>query len=370
MDLQSLYIYLTDACNLQCTHCWQSAPKPGARLAYLPFKSCERVLDDACELGLSSVKLSGGEPLLSPDFPEFVEYFHSRGISCTVETNGTLISGPRLDVIKRCRVQCAVSLDGINPDTHNQQRGHPHAFQNTVRGLRSLEEAQLPFQVIMAVSKTNIHEMIPLLEWFRENWKQCVCIKINPITPNGRAAFMGEQGALLEPLEKMALADEVGTIAGRYPFKVLLHVEPAFAPLGKMRSGAYCGGHCGYQRSLGILADGSVTICSIGKINSEFIFGHVSDIQLADIWKHNPILQQIHEGVEQQLQGVCGMCIFRRSCAGGCRALVLQCGGNLFGPDPICQELYDAGAFPPSRLIPLTNSSSQASHSGNAKETN
>jgi SynChlorMet cassette radical SAM/SPASM protein ScmF len=360
MELRSLYIYLTDACNLRCTHCWQSANGPGGQLAYLPFESCRRVLDDARSLGLSGVKLSGGEPLLSPDFVSFIEYFHAHGIACTVETNGTLITGPRLDAIKRCGIQCAVSLDGINPDTHNRQRGRPDAFQKTLRGLRNLEEARLPFQVIMAVSKANVVELVPLLDWFRDNWTQCVCFKINPITPNGRAELLEKQGALFGPRERLLLAEEIGTIADRYPFKVLLHVDPAFAPLQKMRSGVYCGGHCGYQRSLGILADGSVTICSIGKIDPQFIFGHVSDIQLAGAWRHNAILQQIHEGVEQRLEGVCGRCIFRRSCAGGCRALALQCGGNLYSPHPLCQALYDAGAFPASRLVPLTSSSNQA----------
>ncbi len=71
-ELFSLYIYLTDQCNLQCIHCWQSAPLAGSgKYSSLKFEDCKNFLDDAGDMGLSGVTISGGEPLMNKDFHKF-----------------------------------------------------------------------------------------------------------------------------------------------------------------------------------------------------------------------------------------------------------------------------------------------------------
>lgn len=92
IPLKHLYLYLTDSCNLKCLHCFQNALVVGS---YLKFEDCKDFLDQSLELGLSSVTLSGGEPLLSPDFDLFLEYFfhagsdsRSRRMACLSQVGG------------------------------------------------------------------------------------------------------------------------------------------------------------------------------------------------------------------------------------------------------------------------------------------
>ena len=66
--LNQLYFYLTEGCNLACRHCWL-APKldaAGDRYPTLPVELFETAIREAKPLGLSAVKLTGGEPLLHP----------------------------------------------------------------------------------------------------------------------------------------------------------------------------------------------------------------------------------------------------------------------------------------------------------------
>ena len=64
--LQHLYVYLTGGCNLACRHCWIDPvhQPPGAPGPELDLDLLNAILDQAKDLGLSGVKLTGGEPLL------------------------------------------------------------------------------------------------------------------------------------------------------------------------------------------------------------------------------------------------------------------------------------------------------------------
>ncbi len=90
--LNSLYLYLTEGCNLACRHCWL-APKldvDGTKFPTLPVPILETILKEAQPLGLSGVKLTGGEPLLHPEIVKILEIVRREKLRLTIETNGVL----------------------------------------------------------------------------------------------------------------------------------------------------------------------------------------------------------------------------------------------------------------------------------------
>jgi len=350
--LDFLYIYMTDQCNLSCIHCWQSAPLAGeGKYARLNFDECKDFLSDAVAMGLNSVVFSGGEPLLNREFPKFAQYFHEQSISMTAETNGILLSNPDIfNTVKKYRIHCAISLDGINPETHNKQRGSATAYQKTVQNIKKLEQEGLSYQLIMALSKFNYQELIPLLDWVKTNCKYCHTFKINVINLLGRAEEMDEQGLLFKPEELPKLAEEIAGLHKTYPF-LLLHVDPAFISFKNFKLKYSCGGSCGYQSSLSILANGNISICSLGKQVEDYTFGHISTIDVKEAWNNSPTLTDIHENMQTKLKGICSNCIFKKQCFGGCRAEALCAYGDFFAPHPRCQSYYDSGQFPVARLI-------------------
>lgn len=349
--LTCVYVYLTDDCNLQCAHCWRAAPSIGeAPRTFLRVEACERFFRDALALGLKSVIFSGGEPLLNPEFGAFARLLFGLHVPCTLETNGMLIQGARLDAIRACRVACAVSLDGATADTHNRQRGRSDAFHKAVLGLRNLEAAGAGYQIIMAISRLNYHELVPLADRIASEFPHCNTLKLNVVMPAGRAGEMRADGLLFEARELPRLVDDVAALRGAYPFRIMIHVDPAFAALRHLKRGVTCGGRCGYQNALSVLADGSVSICSIGQITPAYLFGHVSTIDVTQVWNEHPVLRELHDSYYTRLTGVCEQCIFRRACMGGCRAHAIAMYGSAFAPAPLCQAYFESGAFPSSRL--------------------
>ena len=60
----------------------------------------KKAIKEAKPLGLQSVKLTGGEPMLHPQFREIVEYIESENIGMIMETNGTLIDDDMAEFLK------------------------------------------------------------------------------------------------------------------------------------------------------------------------------------------------------------------------------------------------------------------------------
>jgi len=353
-ELKSLYIYLTDECNLHCMHCWQDAPLAGKdNLSTLKFRECKDFLNTAISLGLRSVTFSGGEPLLNSYIFEFASFLKKNNICMAMETNGLLIN-ENIEAIKNSNIYCCISLDGINADTHDMHRGLKGAFQKTIKGIEALEKENLYYQLIMVISRFNYQELIPLLNWVKDKWLYSRQFKINIVVKSGRANDMYKKGLLFEIDELLTISDEIGTVVKNYPFQILLHLDPAFFPFKNFSLNYFCGGHCGYNYSLSILANGEVSICSLGKQIKKYVFGHVSDVDLKDLWENNIILNEIHESTHLKLKGICSNCVFRKMCVGGCRANALLEYGDFFAPQPKCQQYYESGKFPPSRLIDPT----------------
>jgi radical SAM protein with 4Fe4S-binding SPASM domain len=173
---------------------------------------------------------------------------------------------------------------------------------------------------------------------------------------------MRNQGLLLGTHDLIGMTKHVATFIGRYSFKVLLHVQPAFYSVGDLARGFGCGGHCGYQAALSVLSDGSVSICSLGKRAPEYIFGDVATIELERVWTTHPLLEQVHDGGHHLLKGICARCVFRRFCAGGCRAVALDYYGDFFAPFPMCQELFESGGFPATFIRPATPAEGDGSY--------
>ncbi|HNX51405.1 MAG TPA: radical SAM protein, partial [Thermoanaerobaculaceae bacterium] len=69
--LHTIYFYVTGSCNLRCRHCWIDPVTESQRSTlHLPWRELKPIFEEARALGLSSVKLTGGEPFLHPAMPQ------------------------------------------------------------------------------------------------------------------------------------------------------------------------------------------------------------------------------------------------------------------------------------------------------------
>ena len=124
--LNYLRISITDRCNLRCLYC-----KPDGSIPKLPhhdiltYEEILRVVELAVGLGISKVRITGGEPLVRKGICPFLKQLAQiDGVEdLSLTTNGVLL-GKYVDEIKAAGVKrLNISLDTINPDKYAQITG-------------------------------------------------------------------------------------------------------------------------------------------------------------------------------------------------------------------------------------------------------
>ena len=142
--LPRLWIYTNYDCNLSCSYCvaesFVGAERRGVELAQV-----RRLIDEAVELGLTELFLTGGEPFSLHDIMQMISYGLER-MHVTVLSNGILLKGKRLQQLEtlphRERLTIQISLDGSNAETHDFYRG-TGSWQKAIDAIKRLKAAGL-----------------------------------------------------------------------------------------------------------------------------------------------------------------------------------------------------------------------------------
>jgi SynChlorMet cassette radical SAM/SPASM protein ScmF len=349
--LGTVYIYFK-YCNLRCHHCWIDPPysdEVTVRNDEAPLANMISGLEECRSLGMRAVKLTGGEPFTRKDMFELLEYLKKNNIKITMETNGTLIREPEARALKEAGAShVGVSLDGPDERIHSLLRGVAGSFEAAVEGIKALKKEGLNTQVIISLWKGNkayIKSTIVMVKALGVN-----SVKINPINCIERGGRMRKSGEVLSVGETIEFYRELSAELEKDAVdNVIFDIPPAFRPVKNMRFDKVS--TCGIFNILGILGDGSISICGIGSSLETLVLGHITKDRIADIWRDHPVLKQIREDVPAKLEGVCGQCMMKKYCLGKCRAEAYYTQGSLLAPLSFCQTAYDEGLFPESRLV-------------------
>jgi len=352
-SLNQIYFYLTSGCNLRCRHCWiapkyQNSAHTYPSLSQELFKS---VIEQAKPLGLSAVKLTGGEPLLHPQIRKILEEVRISELRLIVETNGLLCTDELAQIIASCNDPfVSVSLDAANVKIHEWIRGVSGCFEKTMEGIRSLVKAGIKPQIIMTVARCNVDEVEVVVRLAESLGAGSV--KFNVLHPTARGEQMHKAGETLNIKELVKLGQWVeNTLSASSNLPLIFDHPPAFRSLKKMfgNNGTGCD-TCGIFGILGVLADGSYSLCGIGETVPELVFGHADADRLEDVWNNSPVLQEIRKGLPDRLEGICGKCLLKGICLGSCIAQNYYLNKNLWAPFWYCHEANNQGLFSETRL--------------------
>ncbi len=351
--LNQLYFYLTEGCNLRCRHCWiaPTYQSNGGDVVALDYEFFRHIVDQAKPLGLSAVKLTGGEPLIHPRIGEILDYLRCQELGLTIETNGVALTAELAAKIKACKdPSVSVSLDGSDAQTHEWMRGVEGCFESAVQGIKNLVAVGIRPQVIMSLIRRNrdqMEEVVRLAE------SLCASsVKFNMVQPTARGERMHEVGETLSIAELVQLGQWIESELSATTSLRLFYSHPmAFRPLNRMfgEQGDGCG-QCGILGILGVLGNGSYALCGIGETVPELVFGHAGRDGLEDLWNSHPILQELREGLPRRLQGICGDCLMKRVCLGNCVAQNFYRSKSLWAPHWYCEEAAKRDLFPRTRL--------------------
>ncbi|WFE45893.1 StsB family radical SAM/SPASM domain sactipeptide maturase [Verrucosispora sp. WMMD1129] len=303
--LRMVYYAITDGCNLRCPYCYASSTRklPGE---LEPHESLDLV-DQIADMGAELLILTGGEPMLRPDFFTVADHARSRGLRVNCITNGTRI--PDEATARRMADtfgKITVSLDGGVAEVHERTRGKG-TFARTANALALLNAAGVRPDINHVVSPDNIGALDQLMTFL--DGIDFGNVRLMNHTGIGRGAEDGVHFAWEHhrDVQRFTWTNPVAQ-------KILTEGPKAVKPCS-IRGNCGLGGTEIYINSLG-----DVYPCKLvtGPLHKA---GNVRAQRLADVFA-NPALSQLRTNTvfEGENLADCRRCYIRAACGGGCRA--------------------------------------------------
>ncbi len=173
-QINYLRISVTDHCNLNCAYCSTGSVAYLPRSEILSYEEIQRLVEVAASMGITKVRLTGGEPLLRPELSKLVGMLaRIEGIDdISLTTNGTLLGKYALELKEAGLKRVNVSLDTLKKDRFQRITGGDN-LADVLAGIEAAHRAGLnPVKINMVVMRRiNDDEILDFAQKsIREGW--------------------------------------------------------------------------------------------------------------------------------------------------------------------------------------------------------
>jgi cyclic pyranopterin phosphate synthase len=236
--ISDLRVSVTDRCNFRCQYCMPADGLPWLeRAAVLRFEEIERLVRVFASIGVTDVRLTGGEPLVRRDFPKLVAMLaRVDGVhDLSLTTNAYLLERDAAALVQAGINRVNVSIDSLQRDRFFQMTRRD-SLPQVLRGLEVLatHPEVHPIKVnAVALRGFTEQEAIPFAEFARSSAFQVRFIEFMPLD----ADHAWSQDQVLTGEELRAIIDAV------YPLVELPREASATARVFRFRDG---GGEIGF----------------------------------------------------------------------------------------------------------------------------
>jgi len=311
---------ITNKCNLQCGHCIARANENNGSYEL----SREELLAVSQILGenkVSTVLLTGGEPLLRPELFDIIKSLNDKNITTKLATNGLLLSKDNIKKLKSVgQDRIIVSLDGASPQIHDSFRGIKGLFEKVARAIDYAINLNVKVTVTYTASKQNISELSKLIS-FCEG-KRAKHLIVNAVQPIGRAKDEFYKYSL------QAHNFEYITYCARNSSFEVIPIRCGGGikkPLSSCPAGV---------NVIGISSNGFINPCPwLKDTDSDFCYGRIFDYSHFSELKDHPLTRKLKNIEIMRKTQYCNSCTLEDKCGGGCPATAIAHNSLL---DPLC----------------------------------
>ena len=321
--LSVLNCELTYACTQRCIHCYNPHHDPvqamnGDMWCY--------VINQAAELGVLRLVLTGGECTSHPDFWKILECARSCNMAVTVQSNGLYFNSEE----KMARLATyfprsyEVSVYGATAETHEKITTIPGSWKKTLKSLEYAKQFNIPIAIKSPITTLNWREAEQIADIAREfgaGHQMDLCITTQNNGGRNPLKLRVQDKEILKTLirnEKLPLYHGMEKLSRQKVIK-----RPLDGPL--------CGAG---SNSLCISPMGDVSLCGA----LMFSVGNVNLKKLKDIWNSNP--RKVFLQTRLRKKTVCAECDLNGYCS-MCPGLSLSENGDMFAKnefDCLCAE--------------------------------
>ncbi len=263
--ITDLRIAITDRCNYKCVYC--RTGNEGALYGELPFADYLRMARVLVSLGITKIRITGGEPLLRKGVVDFVRQLrqlrtaNTQRLDLAITTNGHLLADLTQSLKDAGLNRVTVSMDAVDPARFTRVTRVPGGFEHVLAGVRAARDAGLgPVKVNCVLMRGfNEDQIIPFGKFARDEGVVVRFIEFMPLEED-RVWSPSVVVTLYEIIEKMAeyrplveIPHARSETARRYQFDDGIGEIGIIAPV----SHPFCG-HCSRIR---ITSDGKIRTC-------------------------------------------------------------------------------------------------------------
>lgn len=160
VPLRYVDIAVDYSCNLSCVHCSAEKLKKPSGARQMDVDDYKKLARQCHKLGVITVGITGGEPLIYPKLEEVIKAFKPNKTMISIKTNATLLTDDWLEKLKKWRVD-SISI-GLGPipnemKDYDEIRGLPESYQKSFDAIKKTQAHGFRVIVGVVVSHQNIH---------------------------------------------------------------------------------------------------------------------------------------------------------------------------------------------------------------------
>ena len=334
--LAELWIHTNNLCNLSCSHCLVSSGPDGD--PGLPTEIIKNIITEARSLGTKRYYFTGGEPLARKDIFELIEEILSdQDAECAILTNGTLLSGKRLEKllnVDRERLRLQISLDGSTAEINDVIRGNG-SFNTICHGIKTALESGFHVTVTSAITENNADDIPNVTRLIRSlgghNHHLLWLHKRGRADNEGKDKSPSVEKVISVVREAQHIGKQVGVILDN--FEAIKSRINSPAGVKKDLSNACI-------ESLCVYSNGNVYPSAATVNVPELLCGNIYNNSLGEIWRHSDVCLQFRQATVEEKE-ICPTCPFKYLCGGGDVEHSFFYKGSIMAHDPYC-ELHKA----------------------------
>ncbi|MBU2258342.1 MAG: tetratricopeptide repeat protein [Candidatus Omnitrophica bacterium] len=166
-------IVIATRCVLKCKMCkaWQCGETPN-EISFEEAKLFVRSLADFVKFPLE-INVMGGEPLLKEWCLDLCSYIAEAGFKSIISTNAYLIDEDMAKKIAASKLSVlAISLESLNPSTHDFYRGTPGTLAKVMKAIEYLDKhcrGKMAMTILTIIMEKNLDEILEMVEWVNKN---------------------------------------------------------------------------------------------------------------------------------------------------------------------------------------------------------
>jgi radical SAM protein with 4Fe4S-binding SPASM domain len=332
VDFYHLQVNITSRCNMKCKHCRGDY----SGRTDLSLKDFNAIMDFAKEHMVKSTYflISGGEPLLHPNFREIMKILKKRGVELvSITTNGSFITQELLAYLEKLKfknLRISVSLDSIHENEHNAFRNNINAYADAIRAIDLIANHQgMQCIVRTTITKKRLKEIPDIIKFIAS--KGVDIFSVSSVIPVGRAKDNKE--LKFDAKSKKRLFDIIKKMKLKYPSLIIDVNDPLRCLVNnKKEKDKNYGGCIAGIGSFSIEPNGDLLPCPLLKNQVITNIKNKTGEKILESYVKN---KTIHNLIDRNFSGKCGMCKNKNMC-GGCRARAEAATGDYLGSDPEC----------------------------------